>query len=165
MARATGAVYLLYFVAAIGAQQLVTHGYAAPGMAINLAAAACYLALTILLYYLLKPVNQRVSLVAAVLSLAGCAITVLNLYHLAGNVSPLLFFGPYCAFLGYLILRSTFLPRLIGALLILAGIGWWVLLALPPSSAVIRYIEALGILAEGSLMLWLLIFGVKPGQR
>lgn len=160
-ARVTGAVYLLYFVTAIGGQWLVGHSYATLGFAVNLLSAAVYATLTVLLYFLFKPVNARASMLAAAVSLAGCAITVLNLFHLAAHVNPLVFFGPYCLLLGYLILRSGFLPRTLGVLMVLAGLGWLTFLALPLASHLAVYIEALGILAEGSLMLWLLIFGVR----
>lgn len=154
-ARVTGAVYLLYFVTAILGVRLAS-------LAVNLVSAALYIAVTILFYFLFKPVNRNVSLVAAVVSLAGCAVTVLKLFQLATQVSPLVFFGPYCILLGYLILRSNFLPRYIGVLLLLAGVGWLIFLGLSPASALVRPIEALGIVAEGLLALWLLIFSVRP---
>lgn len=160
-ARFTGAIYFLYFLTAIFAELLVGHGYGAYGFAVNLISAALYAALTVLFYYLFKPVKASLSLLAAVISLAGCSITLLNLFHLAAQVSPLLFFGPYCLLLGYLILRSTFLPRILGALMALAGLGWLSFLLLAPTSHLIPFLEGLGILAEGLLMLWLLIFGVN----
>jgi hypothetical protein len=160
-ARVTGAVYLLYFLTAVLGQSLTVRGHTTSGLAINLLSAALYVALTVLLYYLFKPVNATLSALAAVLSLAGCAITVLNLFHLASQLSPLLFFGPYCLLLGYLILRSTFLPRFLGVLLVLAGVGWLIFVTLPPTSHLSVYIEGLGILAEGLFMLWLLIRGVS----
>jgi hypothetical protein len=161
-ARFTGGVYLLYFLTAIFAEFLVNHGHGTYGLALNLVSAALYAALTVLFYYLFKLVHASVSLIAAVVSLAGCLITVLNLFHLATQISPLVFFGPYCLMLGYLILRSTFLPRILGALMVLAGLGWLTFLMLAPTSHLIPYLEGLGILGEGLLMLWLLIFGVNP---
>ena len=162
-ARVTGTVYLLYFLAAISGELLVGRGQVAYGLAANLISAAFYATLTVLFYYLFKPVSAILSLLAAMVSMAGCSITVLDLFHLAAQVSPLLFFGPYCLLLGYLILRSTFLPRTLGALMVLAGLGWLIFLILPPTSHVSRrYIEVLGIVAEGLLMLWLLTLGVNP---
>ena len=163
--RATGAVYLLYFVTAIGGQSLTVHGFGGAGLIVSLIAAALYVAVTILFYFMFKPVNMRVSLLAAIISLAGCAITVLNLFRIANQVSPLVFFGPYCLLLGYLILKSPFLSRILGVLLVLAGFGWLVFLALPPTSVFVRYIEGLGILAEGLFMLWLLVFGETSRRR
>jgi hypothetical protein len=153
---------LLYFVTAILAEFLANHGHEAYGLALNLISAALYVALTVFLFCLFKPVNGRLSLLAAVISLAGCAVTVLNLFHLAAQTSPLVFFGPYCLLLGYLILRSSFLPRILGGLMVLAGLGWLTFLMLSPTSRMVPYLEGLGILAEGLLMLWLLILGVNP---
>jgi hypothetical protein len=93
-ARVTGAVYLLYFLTAIFAQLLASRGHGSYVLAINLVSIAFYVALTILFYYMFKPVNTIVSLLAAIIGLAGCFITVLNLFDLAAQVSPLLFFGP-----------------------------------------------------------------------
>ena len=161
-ARVTGAAYLLYFLTAISAVLLIGRGQSTYGLVANLISIAFYGTLTVLFYYLFRPVNSILSLLAAVLGLAGCLITVLNLFHLAAQVSPLVFFGPYCLLLGYLILRSTFLPRILGALMVLAGLGWLTFLILPPSSHASGYIETLGIVAEGLLMLWLLVLGVNP---
>jgi len=55
-----------------------------------------------------RPVNSSLSLLAAFLSFAGCANDVLGLLNLAPyQISSLVFFGPYCILIGYLILRST----------------------------------------------------------
>lgn len=161
-ARVTGAVYLLYFLTAIFAQWISGRGQTTYGLVANLISAAFYVTLTVLFYHMFKPVNTILSLLAAIIGLAGCLITVLNLFHLAAQVSPLLFFGPYCLLLGYLILRSTFLPRILGALMALAGLGWLTFLILPPTSHASGYIGVLGIVVEGLLMLWLLTLGVNP---
>jgi hypothetical protein len=163
-ARLTGAVYLLYFVTAILAESLASRGHEAYGLALNLVSAGFYVAVTVLFYFLFKPVNIRLSLLAVFISLAGCAVTVLNLFHLATQISPLLFFGPYCLLLGYLIFKSTYLPRILGVLMALAGLGWLAFLVVSPTSRAIPYLEGLGILAEGLLMLWLLILGVNSGR-
>ena len=169
------------------------------GVAADIIAAACYLAATLLVYDLLKPVSRNLSLLAAFFSLAGCAIGALGfLFHLAplvvlggaqylsvfpleqlralafmflrlqvqaSNIS-LIFFGLHCLLVGRLILRSTFLPRLVGALMVFAGLGW------PTSSFVnvlsplfgrylFPYILVPGLLGEGSLTLWLLVIGMN----
>lgn len=159
-----------------------------------------YLVVTLILYYLLKPVSAWVSLLAAVLSLVGCTIsTFISLLHLAPLVllkdAPslttfstdqlqwlallflklgtqasnimMVFFGLYCILIGYLIYRSTFLPCIIGAFLVLAGSCYLVnyfanFLALPLANYSFRYIALpAGILGEGSLILWLLVMGVN----
>jgi hypothetical protein len=162
-ARLTGLVYLLYFLTAIAAQ-IVSGKHVAYGNAANLVADALYIAMTLLLYSLLEPVNRILSGLAAVVSLAGCAIMVFGLFRPSVSLpSPLLFFGPYCLLIGYLIFRSTFLPKFVGVLMALAGVGWLVFL-LPRASRLSLYIEIAGVLAEASLMLWLLLRGVNAQQ-
>jgi hypothetical protein len=73
----------------------------------------------------------------------------------------LVFFAVYCLLIGYLILRSTFLPRFLGALMVLAGLGWLTFSYEPLADHLSPYIQVLGIVAEGLLMLWLLVMGVK----
>jgi hypothetical protein len=159
-ARVTGVVYLLYFLLAIFATLLNGPRLLVYSYIVNLIAILCYIALTLLLYYLFKPVSNNLSLLAAFVSLAGCTITTLNLFNLALHVSPLAFFGPYCILLGYLILRSAFLPKVLGVLMLLAGIGWLLYLS-PLVNFLSTYIKVLGILSEASLMLWLAVMGVN----
>jgi hypothetical protein len=121
----TGSVYLLYFVAAISAQVLISRKLTVSGTAINLSADALYIALTLLLYRIFEPVSRTISLIAALFSLVGCAVMIAAQWRLIGSqVNPLMFFGPFCILLGYLILRSTFVPRL----LVMAGVGWLIYL-------------------------------------
>jgi hypothetical protein len=75
------------------------------------------------------------------------------------RISSLAFFAPYCLLIGYLIFKSTFLPRFLGVLMALAGIGWLLFLS-PLASGLATYLTILGLLAEASLMLWLLVKGV-----
>jgi Domain of unknown function (DUF4386) len=161
-ARMTGVVYLLYFLTAILAEILVGRKLVAYGNATNLIATALYVVLTLLFYEMFKPVNKSLSLLAALFSLAGCVVTALGVFHLASlPISPLLFFGPYCLLIGYLIFRSTFLPRILGVLMALAGLGWLVFLSPNLAHSLILSIEGLGIFAEASLMLWLIAMGVN----
>lgn len=54
-----------------------------------------------------------------------------------------------------------FLPRPLGWLMALAGLGWLAFLSPPIAKHLSLYIEILGVLAEVSLMLWLLVMGVN----
>jgi Domain of unknown function (DUF4386) len=160
-ARITGAVYLLYFLTAVSAEVFVGHTRLTAYDAVNLVANALYAAVTLLFYYLFKPVNKSLSLLAAFLSLAGSVNAVLGLFNLAPyKLSPLVFFGPYCLLIGYLILRSTFLPRILGVLMALAGAGWLGFLS-PLANYLATYVKVVGFLAEASLMLWLIVMGVN----
>lgn len=162
LARLTGAVYFAYFVIAMGTAVLESHVPEAVGKTGNVLGYLLYAIVTLLFYDLFRPVNRNLSLLAALVSLVGCAVGSLNAFHLiAYHVNMLFFFGPYCLLIGYLILGSKFLPHLLGALMMLAGLGWIAILV----PAVARHIavgtEVLGVAAEGLLMLWLLIMGVN----
>jgi hypothetical protein len=161
-ARLTGVVYLLYFLTAIAAQTLTSRNFVAPGNAVNLIAYALYVLLALLFYSMFKPVSKGLSLLAALASLAGSVEGVLNIFHRApANLSPLWFFGFYCILIGYLVVRSNFLPKFLGWLMLLAGLGWLGFLYPPIEDRFSVYIEVLGILAEAMLMLWLVIKGVN----
>lgn len=160
-ARITGVVYLLYFLTAVSSEVFVGRGRLLLFDAVNLIADALYIAVTLLFYCLFRPVNRSVSLLAAIFSLMGCANDVLGLFHLAPyKISSLVFFGPYCLLLGFLIFRSAFLPRILGVLMACAGLGWLIYMS-PLGNHLSNYLKALGFLAEMSLMLWLLVKGVN----
>ena len=74
----------------------------------------------------------------------------------------LVFFGLWCLLTGLLILRSTFMPRIIGALLAISGLGWMMYLV-PPLAVhlFIPYIAGASALGEIPLLLWFLAVGVN----
>lgn len=88
------------------------------------------------------------------------ALLFLNLNLQVGYIA-LVFFGVFQIVLGYLIFQSAFLPRVIGALIALAGLGWLTFLSPPLANQLLTPLEVLGIAAEASLMLWLLVMGVN----
>jgi Domain of unknown function (DUF4386) len=88
------------------------------------------------------------------------ALTFVRLNVQAYDIG-LVFFGFYCLLIGYLIFRSTFLPRLLGAGMMFAGLGWLTFLFPPLAGYLSPYILLPGLLGEGSLTLWLLAFGVN----
>jgi len=73
----------------------------------------------------------------------------------------LVFFGFWCVLIGYLIFRSTFLPRIIGWLVALAGLSYLMLLWPPLVNYLAPYNLALAAPGEISLLLWLLVVGVN----
>jgi hypothetical protein len=156
---------LLYFLTAIFAELFVSRKLIVYGDATNIVAYLFYSILTLLFYLMFKPVSKGLSLFAAFVSLGGCAVGVLGLFSLAPTqISPLLFFGFYCLMIGYLIFRSTFLPRILGALMAFAGLGWLLFMSPPIARDLSLCIEVLGVVAEASLMLWLLVMGVNVRQ-
>ena len=134
--------------------------------AFNLAASGCYVAVTLLFYGLFRPVDASLSLIAAIFSLVGCSLSALGLYHLVpspiNSVNPLVLFGIYCLQIGYLIFRSTFLPRALGLLIALGGLGWLTFASPNVANYLSPFNLAPGILGEGALTVWLLVFGVDP---
>jgi len=78
-----------------------------------------------------------------------------------GAAIALVFFGFYALLTGYLMIRSTFLPRILGMLSVLGGLGWLTFLYQPLGYRLFPYIAAFGLLGAASLVLWLLVFGVN----
>jgi hypothetical protein len=73
----------------------------------------------------------------------------------------LVFFGFWCLLSGWLIFKSTFMPRVLGVLLAISGLGWMVFLWPPFAHAVFFYIAGASALGEVPLELWMLIAGVN----
>jgi len=78
-----------------------------------------------------------------------------------GAAMALIFFGFYAVLTGYLIFRSTFLPRFLGVLSVLGGVGWLTFLYPPLGFDLFLYLAAFGLLGTVALILWLLILGVN----
>ncbi len=131
-------------------------------VASGVASTVSYVAVTALLYFLFRPVNPSISLVAALFSLAGCTDGVLTPLHLLPfHIHSLVFFGFYCLLIGYLIVRSTFMPRILGVPMMLAGLGWLTFISKPLSADLTPYHYIMGGIGEISLTLWLLVMGVN----
>jgi hypothetical protein len=149
------------------------------------------------LYVLLRPVDQSIALLFLALNAVGVAVqcasylpllTVLGRGRSSAAVSGLdelgdlavstyqtgfvtaqLFFSAWLFPLGWLVLRSGFLPRLLGWLLLVDGVGvlvWFLQVFLAPDHAAISYPTwAVGFVAELGLALWLLIKGVSDAPE
>jgi len=78
-----------------------------------------------------------------------------------GAAMALVFFGFYALLTGYLMIRSTFLPRILGVVSVIAGLGWLSFLYLPLGYRLFPYVAAFGLLGAVLLILWLLVFGVN----
>jgi hypothetical protein len=157
-ARIAGAIYVLTFVT--GGIALGVRG--TPGMVAGFVAGASYIAVTVLFYVIFKPVSRSLSLLAAIVSLVGIAMGPLTQFHVVPlHINTLVFFGFYCLLIGYLVLRSTFLPRALGVLMLFAGLGWLTFLSAPLAKQLSPYNLVPGLLGEGALTLWLLVRGVN----
>lgn len=92
--------------------------------------------------------------------LQALALSSLTVRVQANNIG-LVFFGFQCLLVGYLMLRSTFLPRIIDALMVFAGLGWLTFLSPPLAENLSRYAMIPGGIGELSLTAWLLVIGVN----
>ena len=147
------------------------------------------------LYVLLRPVSHQLALLFLLLNAAGVAVQCASLLQLVlamnvatdpqlmadtsagpwaltaistyrmGFVAAQLFYGTWLFPLGYLVWRSRFLPRLLGVLLFLDGLGemvWLVQAFLLPAFPAIKVPgTVVSLLAEVGLALWLVIRGVR----
>jgi hypothetical protein len=209
----TGALFLLTVLMGVFAQgfvseRLVVSGDAAAtatnilaheprfrlGFAVYLVEMACQITMTVLFYFLLKPVSRRASTLAAVFGLTGCVIKALGRLFFFGPLLVLggapylnvftseqlqalallflrvnyqaetiamVFFGFNSLLTGFLVFRSTFLPRILGVLSVLGGVGWLTYLYEPLASRLVPYILAAAGVGAISTVLWLLVVGVN----
>ncbi len=119
-------------------------------------------ALTSLFYLAPLLVLQGGSSVSAFTAeqLQALALVFLRLNDYAFDIY-LVFFGLWCVLTGYLIFRSTFLPRVLGVLLAISGLGWVTYLSPPLAHHVYPFIAAASALGEIPLELWLIVKGVN----
>jgi hypothetical protein len=128
--------------------------------AVGLVPVLCFAVVTLLLYSLFRTTNKRVALFAASINIVGLFFEAIE-RHILGVNAALAFHAVYCVLIGYLIIRSTLLPRILGVLMAMAGVAW-LLTSLPHLSRTLHeYTQALGFFGEGLLMLRLLVLGVK----
>jgi hypothetical protein len=88
------------------------------------------------------------------------ALLLLNVNDQAAGMA-LAFFGLSTLLNGYLVLRSTFLPRFLGVLSIVGGIGWLSFLYPPLGNQLFPLVALVGLLGSAANILWLLIVGVN----
>lgn len=92
--------------------------------------------------------------------LQALALVFLKLNAYGLNVH-LVFFGLWCVLTGYLIFRSTFLPRVLGVLLVISGLGWLIYLFPPVAHPLFPFIAAASALGEIPVEFWLMVRGVN----
>ena len=73
----------------------------------------------------------------------------------------LVFFGFYALLKGYLVIRSTFLPRALGWLSLLGGVAWLAFLSPPFGERMFSLIAVVGLIGSLANIGWLLVFGVN----
>jgi len=158
MARIAGALYLAIIGTSIYSfyrpkTRLAFHS--------SLVALAVFVIVVAVLYFLFKPVSRSLSFVAALFGLGGSALGVLNSLHLAPfRISNLVLFAFYCILIGTLIVRSSFMPRFVGVLMLTAGPGYLTLLWPPLGNFLSPWNLIPGAVGEFALAVWLLVKGV-----
>jgi hypothetical protein len=140
----------MYFVLAIV-------GQATGSAALNVIGTAWYFVVSVALSLLFAQADRRLAIVAVAFAGIGCIVQGIGQSQADSALlaRAIAFFGLFEIALGYLIIRSRFAPRWIGAALALAGItGLIVVLADVPNTFRLAVV-ALGGLSELALALWL----------
>jgi hypothetical protein len=123
------------------------------------------LAVTGLLYIapllILQGGGSLAALTAAQLQALAAAFLRLNAY--AFDIHTV-FFGVWCVLTGYLIFKSTFLPKVLGILLIVSGLGWMLYLSPPFAVPLFPFIAAASAIGEVPLELWLIVVGLNEAR-
>ena len=101
--------------------------------------------------------------------LATLSLLSLNIQALGYGIG-LVFFGFYCIIIGYLIFISAIVPRFLGILYIISGLGYLIngfimFLSKDFANPLFFYIAIPIFIGELSLCLWLLIMGVKEENK
>ena len=166
------------------------------GLAAHMIPIVCNVALVVILYDLFKVVDRRIALMMVFYSLVGTAVESANLlnqftplvlldraqalgtdrlqdlaYAPLGLVSigydiQQVVYAFYLLAAGYLVFKSTFVPRVIGVLLAIGAVAYLIysfasFLAPAFSAQLVPYIQLPSLVGEGSFCLWLLIVGVN----
>ncbi|MGA3371424.1 MAG: DUF4386 family protein [Terracidiphilus sp.] len=161
-ARLTGALYLLNIVTSL----IAFSGTGSPWLLAicGPAATVTYVLVTALLCYLFWPVNRWLSLLAACFSWAGSIYGYISPAYLPIHMNVLVFYGFYCLLISYLIFRSSFMPHIIGAVMLAPGLSWMTFVWQPLANFLAPYQYIAGGIGEAILTIWLLTMGVNSGQ-
>lgn len=101
--------------------------------------------------------------------LASLSLLSLNIQALGYGIG-LVFFGVYCIIIGYIIFKSAIVPRLLGILYSISGLGYLInsfimFLSKDFANPLFFYIALPIFIGELSFCLWLLIMGVKEDKK
>jgi hypothetical protein len=92
--------------------------------------------------------------------LHSLALVLLKVNDQGAGVA-LAFFGFSTLLGGYLIFRSTFLPRWLGVLSLIAGLGWLTFLYRPLGDLAFPVAALVGLAGAAATIFWFLVFGVN----
>jgi Domain of unknown function (DUF4386) len=156
-----GIIYLLSILAAAFGEIFVRGGLSIAG---GLMAVLAMVVVPLLFHDVLSAESCRFALLAACFNLAGLAVEVFRLQPHGVNVA-VVFDGFFCILIGYLAFRSAHLPRILGAFMVLGGLGWLSFLSSSLPNYLSPYNLAFGILGQASVCLWLLLTDVSVGNQ
>lgn len=218
ISRLAGALYLVVVVAGVFSlmyvpsritvpgdphatvDNMVAHGLLfRAGIAAFLVKQVAFLLLPLVLFKLLRPVQQSIATLMVALAVVSVPIALVSLIHRLGALDLLsgaysgalapdqlraqamlslnaygngllvttLFWGLWLLPFGYLVLRSGFLPRILGVFLILGGLGYvtsvfWEILV--PGTSFPDALLLPAAVGEIGICLWLLLAGVRKRQ-
>lgn len=153
-ARIAGLVWIAYFGLAVAGSTLKI-------LPLSLAANAVYFVVAVVLYQLLAPADRLAALALLPFAAIGCVIQSIGMIQDDRDIqrTALAFFGLFDAVLGYLLLRSRVAPPLIGYALVAGGLGSFTLIFPQTPAPLAAVAFGVAALAEGGLVLWLLLAG------
>jgi hypothetical protein len=161
------------------------------GIALDVVMQVCDVPVMLILFLLLSPVNRNVARLALLFNIVQTATLVANQQTLVvaqlaspghpalvdfaiqaysyGEALGLVFFGFTLVGSGYLIRHSDYLPRVLGLLVQIAGVGYvvnsFLLLVVPNAPELAKVVLLLpAFVAETSLASWLLVKGVDVSK-
>ena len=149
-------LYVAYFV-------LAGIGQATGSIALSATATAWYFLVAVALCLLFASSNRRAGVAALTFAAIGCVVQGVGQVQLDTSLqtSAIAFFGLFEIVLAYLIARSQFAPRWLGAALALAGVAGIVTVFAPLPTAARYGVVAVSGLAELALLLWLIARAVR----
>jgi hypothetical protein len=156
-ARLAGLLWIVGLIIAITGEAAL-HGNLA--LAAGYVAVLLYIAMTWLIYQLFRPVNHRISTLAAFFNLLGLGFETVR-WNPMGIDIALPFTGCFCLLLACMVFKSNFLPRIFVLLVGVSGAAWITFLSPSFAERLAPYNVAAGILGTGSLMMWLLVKGLE----
>jgi hypothetical protein len=93
----------------------------------------------------------------------GLSLTLLKVNDL-GAATALAFFGFSTLLAGYLVFRSTYLPRWLGIIGMIAGLGWLTFIYPPLGYRLFIFVALVGLAAAAAKIFWLIVFGLNEAN-